>query len=210
MYSHLKRTVFLFQLPREPRRTSLINILELEDPKLSITFHLMSRLSSLTPHLDSPLSAPGELQRGLAQEALDCSRGLQATEGFLLKNLEKDCKIKTIVELLDGLYPYNVFLHSRVSLYQLLCDTEVFWRMPGLFPRVPQPRLRHVQPEQGRLQERPRAGPVRGDGHHRQAASGTAVKVSRGRFHRVHRVRVQGLQGGRQRKVREELAVLVR
>ena len=65
----------------------------MDDPGLAITFHLMPRLSSLTPHLDSPLAAPGELQRELAQTALDKAKELNATEGFILKNLEKDCKV---------------------------------------------------------------------------------------------------------------------
>jgi len=70
----------------------LINILEVDDPKLAITFHIMGPLTSLTPHLESPLSAPAALQRQLAQEELAKAQELNATEGFLLKNMEKDCK----------------------------------------------------------------------------------------------------------------------
>jgi hypothetical protein len=70
----------------------LINILEVDDPKLAITFHIMGPLTSLTPHLESPLSAPQHLQRQLAQLELAKAQELNATEGFLLKNMEKDCK----------------------------------------------------------------------------------------------------------------------
>ena len=127
------------QLPRESRRNQLLNVLEVDDPRLAITFHLMPRLTSLTPHLDgagspppppmipllhsppsaasplhsagattvhSPLAgaapgspvgvdafgAPLSLQRSLAQSALDHARESHATEGFMLKNLEKDCE----------------------------------------------------------------------------------------------------------------------
>ena len=82
----------MFQLPREPRRHPLINILEVDDPKLGIIFHLMAPFTSLTPHLDSPLSTPLVLQRKLAEQELARAKELNAAEGFLLKNLEKDCK----------------------------------------------------------------------------------------------------------------------
>lgn len=92
----------MFQLPREQRRNPLINILEVNDPKFAITFHLMPRLTSLTPHLDSPLAAPMDLQRGLAMTALDEARKMEATEGFLLKNLEKGCKYYTHNSIFAG------------------------------------------------------------------------------------------------------------
>ena len=107
----------MFQLPREPRRNHLINILEVNDPQLSITFHLMPRISPLNPHLESPLGGGGGLspaaaplggpmfpgpdgvpvspmdaQRDLALRALNDAKELRATEGFLLKNMEKGCE----------------------------------------------------------------------------------------------------------------------
>ena len=45
--------LFYFQLPREPRRHPLINILEVDDPKLGIVFHLMAPFTSLNPQLVS-------------------------------------------------------------------------------------------------------------------------------------------------------------
>ncbi|XP_059080524.1 uncharacterized protein LOC131878543 isoform X2 [Tigriopus californicus] len=80
-------------LPREPRRNQIINILEVSNPQLTITFHLMGPLSPTTPQYDTPSNesaAPLELQREVAMQALAEACKLGATEGFLLKNLEKD------------------------------------------------------------------------------------------------------------------------
>lgn len=75
----------------------------MEDPKIAIIFHMIGPFESLTPHLDSPLSTPGALQRELALEELARSKELNVTEGFLLKNLEKDCKsyYTTLNEILE-------------------------------------------------------------------------------------------------------------
>lgn len=98
------------QLPRQPRRNPLISILELEDPKFSTAFHLMSRLHAapmsplLSPQMQqqqqsssmesSPEAIVAELQRQLAQAALDDVKEIRAaSEGYLLKNLEKDGKV---------------------------------------------------------------------------------------------------------------------
>ena len=47
-------------------------MLEVDDPKLAIVFHMIAPMESLTPHLDSPLVEPMELLRKLAKE--DISR----------------------------------------------------------------------------------------------------------------------------------------
>ena len=52
----------------------------------------MGPLTPLSPHLETPLSTPDALQRGLAQEELAKAQEAHATEGFLLKNMEKGCK----------------------------------------------------------------------------------------------------------------------
>ena len=56
----------------------------------------MGPLTSLTPHLESPLATPVALQRQLAQDELAKAQELNATEGFLLKNMEKDCKLENV------------------------------------------------------------------------------------------------------------------
>jgi len=74
-------------LPRNPR-SQLINVLEVDDPKISIVFHMIAPLEPVTPHLESPLAEPMVLLRQLAKEDLDRGKELQMHEGFTLKNLE--------------------------------------------------------------------------------------------------------------------------
>ena len=69
-------------------------MLEVDDPKVNIVFHMMAPLESLTPHLDSPLADPMVLLRKLAKDDLERCRELQVNEGFTLKNLEANCKSK--------------------------------------------------------------------------------------------------------------------
>ena len=82
---------YLLQLPRNPR-SQLINVLEVDDPKISIVFHMIAPLEPVTPHLESPLAEPMVLLRQLAKEDLDRGKELQMHEGFTLKNLEANCK----------------------------------------------------------------------------------------------------------------------
>ena len=83
--------LYFFQLPRNPR-SQLINVLEVDDPKISIVFHMIAPLESITPHLESPLAEPMVLLRQLAKEEIDRAKELQFSEGFILKNLEANCK----------------------------------------------------------------------------------------------------------------------
>lgn len=83
--------LYFFQLPRNPR-SQLINVLEVDDPKISIVFHMIAPLEPVTPHLESPLAEPMVLLRQLAKEDLDRGKELQMHEGFTLKNLEANCK----------------------------------------------------------------------------------------------------------------------
>jgi len=110
----------------------LINILlEVEDPKLAITFHMIGPLTSLTPHLDSPLATPASLIRQLAHDELAKAKELNANEGYLLKNMEKDSE-----------YPYiNYFViqrprdevnefyrEARSSVYDCFSPTKLGYR----------------------------------------------------------------------------------
>ena len=81
----------MFQLPRNPTN-QLINVLEVDDPKLAIVFHMIAPMESLTPHLESPLAEPMELLRKLAKEDMDRAKELHVSEGFVLKNLEPNSK----------------------------------------------------------------------------------------------------------------------
>lgn len=78
-------------LPREPRKqNNFINIVEVDDPKIIVSFHLMGQLSPLNTVLENPLANPMNIHLNLCQGLLQSAEKLSATEGFLLKNLEKD------------------------------------------------------------------------------------------------------------------------
>ncbi len=131
VWPHFRKTQLLsyfFQLPREARRNPLINVLEVDDPRLGIVFHLSPRLVPASPlgggmvqpmpppppppppppsSADGPSAAaspssppvpppPLEVQRAMAQAAMDQAREAGADEGFLLKNLEKDCELTLV------------------------------------------------------------------------------------------------------------------
>jgi hypothetical protein len=69
----------------------MISILELEEPKFVVSFHLIPKLSAEAVAVLSPLSPPPlEMQRQLADDALREAKHLGASEAFVLKNLEKD------------------------------------------------------------------------------------------------------------------------
>ncbi len=68
---------------------------------MAIVFHMMPPLSPLNPHLESPLSSPMERLRSLAEEEMVRCKELNVDEGFLLKNLEKDCKHSNICNSLS-------------------------------------------------------------------------------------------------------------
>ena len=68
-------------------------MLEVDDPKLAIVFHMIAPMESLTPHLDSPLVEPMELLRKTAKEEMDRAKDQGISEGFLLKNLEPNGKL---------------------------------------------------------------------------------------------------------------------
>ena len=87
----LIRIHIFLQLPRNPR-SQLINVLEVDDPKISIVFHMIAPMEPLRPLAESPLAEPMVLLRQLAREDLDRAKELQTKEGFLLKNLEANCK----------------------------------------------------------------------------------------------------------------------
>ncbi len=90
----------------------MLNILEVDDPRLGIVFHLSPRLvptpvpagsaghhplspsaeAAATAAANKAMPSPLEVQRTMAQAALDHAKESGVNEGFLLKNLEKDCE----------------------------------------------------------------------------------------------------------------------
>ena len=69
-------------------------MLEVDEPdRCSVSFHFMPRLPPEAALELPPLSPPPiETQRAIAEAALADARDIGATEGFILKNLEKDCE----------------------------------------------------------------------------------------------------------------------
>ena len=100
----------------------------MDDPKLTITFHIMGPLTALTPHLESPLSTPAALHRQLAQEELAKAQELNATEGFLLKNMEKDCTYLFDlynIDILKKLKIINYFNMIKPHLFLFQLNTHI-------------------------------------------------------------------------------------
>lgn len=75
----------------------MLNVLEVDDPKLCVLIHLMTQMESIEPVLESPLALPLVKQRTTACDLLtEVSSTKTAMEGMLLANLEKNCKFKQI------------------------------------------------------------------------------------------------------------------
>jgi len=78
-------------LPRDPRKSgNLINILEVDDPKLIVSFHLMGQLTPLNNVLANPLVSNLDVHFDVSRNLLKTAQQLNATEGYIFKNLEKD------------------------------------------------------------------------------------------------------------------------
>jgi len=78
-------------LPREPRKSNnLINILEVDDPKIIVAFHLMGQLHPLNSMLENPMVNSLDVHFNLSRNLLKSAQDLSAGEGYIFKNLEKD------------------------------------------------------------------------------------------------------------------------
>lgn len=78
-------------LPREPRKSNnLINILEVDDPKIIVSFHLMGQLHPVNSMLENPMVNSLDVHFNLSRNLLKCAQDLSAGEGYIFKNLEKD------------------------------------------------------------------------------------------------------------------------
>ena len=85
--------IISLQLPRDPRKSgNLINILEVDDPKLIVSFHLMGQLNPLNNMLANPLVSNLDVHFDVSRNLLKTAQELNATEGYIFKNLEKDGK----------------------------------------------------------------------------------------------------------------------
>lgn len=80
-------------LPRSPSpsKTNALNMVEIDDPKTCLMFHMMTTLEPIDPVLESPLSDPMARQTAAACSLLtEIAATKVASEGMLLANLEKD------------------------------------------------------------------------------------------------------------------------
>lgn len=88
-----KTCTFVLQLPTapSPNKTNALNMVEVDDPKTCLMFHMMTTLEPIDPILESPLSDPMARQTAAACSLLTEIAGTRvASEGMLLANLEKD------------------------------------------------------------------------------------------------------------------------
>jgi len=106
-------------LPRDPRKANnLINILEVEDPKIIVSFHLMGQLQlhPITPALANPLVNSLDVHFDLSKTLLSRAQSLNAGEGYIFKNLEKDADYPYI--------NYYVINKSREEAGQFYTDNK--------------------------------------------------------------------------------------
>lgn len=69
-------------------------MVEVDDPKTCLMFHMMTTLEPIDPVLESPLSDPMARQTAAACSLLTEIAGTKvASEGMLLANMEKDGNI---------------------------------------------------------------------------------------------------------------------
>lgn len=118
------------QLPQEDANHPLINVMQVEDPRQAVAFQMIPRLFVNDSDPDFPEAASNDMQRSMASEALNKGKGLNCTEGFLLKNLEKDCKRETSTSRtcssfsLSADYPFiNYFVINQAP-----AEAEAFYR----------------------------------------------------------------------------------
>uniref|UniRef100_A0A1B6D658 DUF7153 domain-containing protein n=1 Tax=Clastoptera arizonana TaxID=38151 RepID=A0A1B6D658_9HEMI len=84
-------------LPLASAKSSMLNVLEVDDPKLCVLIHLMTQMESIEPVLESPLALPLVKQKTTACDLLtEVSSTKTAMEGMLLANLEKNCEFPFI------------------------------------------------------------------------------------------------------------------
>lgn len=104
----LKCLHYFVQLPTSPgsNKTNALNMVEVDDPKTCLMFHMMTTLEPIDPVLESPLSDPMARQTAAACSLLtEIAATKVASEGMLLANLEKDGNdnLNGIINIMIGL-----------------------------------------------------------------------------------------------------------
>ena len=62
----------------------------MDDPKLIVSFHLMGQLSPVNSMLSNPMVNSLDVHFETSRNLLKTAQELNATEGYIFKNLEKD------------------------------------------------------------------------------------------------------------------------
>ena len=65
----------------------------MDDPKLIVSFHLMGQLSPVNSMLSNPMVNSLDVHFETSRNLLKTAQELNATEGYIFKNLEKDGKL---------------------------------------------------------------------------------------------------------------------
>ncbi|XP_025421518.1 uncharacterized protein LOC112691471 isoform X3 [Sipha flava] len=89
---HVRKVDSLPTIPSSTSKTNnALNMVEIDDPKTCLMFHMMTTLEPIDPVLESPLSDPMARQTAAACSLLtEIASTKVASEGMLLANLEKD------------------------------------------------------------------------------------------------------------------------
>lgn len=101
-------------------------MVEVDDPKICLMFHMMTTLEPIDPVLESPLSDPMARQTAAACSLLtEIAATKVASEGMLLANLEKDgnviYKIKIVkIQKPKLLEHYSSLTRSYLKSYKSL------------------------------------------------------------------------------------------
>lgn len=73
----------------------------MDDPKLIVSFHLMGQLSPVNSMLSNPMVNSLDVHFETSRNLLKTAQELNATEGYIFKNLEKDGECLLFLEMED-------------------------------------------------------------------------------------------------------------
>lgn len=100
-----------------PNKTHALNMVEVDDPKTCLMFHMMTTLEPIDPVLESPLSDPMARQTAAACSLLtEIAATKVASEGMLLANLEKD----------GNIYRKNIDYRCTFKIVKYISNRENF------------------------------------------------------------------------------------
>ena len=77
----------------------------MDDPKLIVSFHLMGQLSPVNSMLSNPMVNSLDVHFETSRNLLKTAQELNATEGYIFKNLEKDGELFLEMDNTDSFVP---------------------------------------------------------------------------------------------------------